>query len=77
MPSVKVKNASFDIVKIHAEMTEEYNLSIEFEEEMVVNIQIAPDTASYEFTLSGRGTGEFAIYIDGVLLRTETVNFDA
>ena len=65
------------IIALPADMTEEYNLSIEFEEEMVVNIQISPDTATFEFSLTGRGTGEYAIYIDGELLRTETVNFDA
>ena len=64
-------------IALPSDQTEEYNLSIEFDEEMVVNIQISPDTATYEFTLTGRGTGEYAIYIDGVLLRTETVNFDA
>ena len=58
-------------------MTEEYNLAIEFEEEMVVNVQLTPDTATYEFSLTGRGSGEFAIYIDGELLRTETVDFNA
>ncbi len=58
-------------------MTEEYNLAIEFEEEMVVNVDISPDTATYEFNLTGRGTGEFSILIDGELLRTETVVFDA
>ena len=65
------------VIALPTDRTEEYNLSIEFEEEMVVNIQIAPGTASYEFTLSGRGTGEFAIYIDGELLRTEKVDFGA
>ena len=58
-------------------MTEEYNLAIEFEEEIVVNVHLTPDTATYEFTLTGRGTGEYSIFIDGELLRTETVNFDA
>jgi beta-lactam-binding protein with PASTA domain len=65
------------VIALPTDRTEEYNLSIEFEEEMVVNIQIAPGTATYEFTLSGRGTGEFAIYIDGELLRTEKVDFGA
>ena len=65
------------IIALPADMTEEYNLAIEFEEEMVVNIQISPDTATFEFSLTGRGTGEYAIYIDGELLRTETENFDA
>ena len=27
--------------------------------------------------LTGSGSGEYSILIDGVLLRTETVNFDA
>ena len=58
-------------------MTEEYNLSIEFEEEMVVNVQLTPDTATYEFSLTGWGSGEFTIFIDGELLRTETVDFNA
>ena len=44
---------------------------------MVVNVEITPDTATYEFTLTGTGSGEFSIFIDGELLRTETVNFDA
>ena len=65
------------IIALPTDMTEEYNLAIEFEEEMVVNVHLTPDTATYEFTLTGRGSGVFEIYIDGVLLRTETVNFDA
>ena len=58
-------------------MTEEYNLSIEFEEEMVVNVDVTPDTATYEFSLTGWGSGEFTIFIDGELRRTETVDFNA
>ena len=65
------------IIALPSDLTEEYNLSIEFEEEMVVNVHLTPDTATYEFTLTGRGESEFSIYIDGVLLRTEKVNFDA
>ena len=65
------------VIALPDNMTEEYNLAIEFEEEMVVNVDISPDTATYEFTLTGRGTGEFAIIIDGELLRTETVDFNA
>ena len=65
------------IIALPDNMTEEYNLSIEFEEEMVVNVEITPDTATYEFSLTGSGTGEFMIFIDGELLRTETVNFNA
>ena len=65
------------IIALPSDMTAEYNLSIEFEEEMVVNVHLTPDTATYEFTLTGRGVGKYEIYIDGVLLRTETVNFDA
>ena len=64
-------------IALPSDRTEEYNLAIEFEEEMVVNVQITPDTATYEFTLTGRGTGEYAIYIDGELLRTEKVDFNA
>ena len=44
---------------------------------MVVNVDITPDTATYEFSLTGTGSGEFSIYIDGELLRTETVDFHA
>ena len=65
------------VIALPTDMTEEYNLSVEFEDEMVVNVQISPDTATFEFVLTGRGVGEYAIYIDGELLRTETVNFDA
>ena len=65
------------VIALPDNMTEEYNLAIEFEEEMVVNVDISPDTATYEFTLTGRGTGEFSIIIDGELLRTETVDFNA
>ena len=65
------------IIALPSDRTEEYNLSIEFEEEMVVNVDITPDTVTYEFTLTGSGSGEFAIYIDGELLRTEKVNFGA
>ena len=64
-------------IALPTDRTEEYNLAIEFDEEMVVNVDLSPDTATYEFTLTGRGTGEYSIYIDGELLRTETVNFDA
>ena len=44
---------------------------------MVVNVDITPDTATYEFSLTGRGSGEYCIYIDGELLRTEKVDFGA
>ncbi|MBE6951590.1 MAG: Stk1 family PASTA domain-containing Ser/Thr kinase [Ruminococcaceae bacterium] len=64
-------------IALPSDRTEEYNLSIEFEEEMVVNVDLTPDTATYEFTLTGRGTGEYSIYIDGELLRTEKVDFGA
>ena len=64
-------------IALPADRTAEYNLSIEFEEEMVVNVQLTPDTATYEFTLTGTGTGAYSIYIDGELLRTETVDFNA
>ena len=65
------------IIALPSDRTEEYNLSIEFEEEMVVNVQLTPDTATYEFTLTGRGSSEYSIYIDGELLRTEKVEFGA
>ena len=64
-------------IALPSDKTEEYNLAIEFDAEMVVNVDLSPDTATYEFTLTGRGTGEYSIYIDGELLRPETVNFDA
>ena len=65
------------VIALPSDRTEAYNLAIEFEEEMVVNVDLTPDTATYEFELTGRGSGEYAIYIDGELLRTEQVNFDA
>ena len=65
------------IIALPTDMTEEYNLAIEFDGEMVVNVHLTPDTATYEFTLTGRGEGTFEIYIDGVLLRTEQVVFSA
>jgi serine/threonine-protein kinase len=64
-------------IALPSDKTEDYNLSIEFEEEMVVNVDITPDTATYEFSLTGRGSGEYSIYIDGELLRTEKVDFGA
>ena len=64
-------------IALPTDRTEEYNLAVEFDEEIVVNVHLTPDTATYEFTLTGRGTGEYSIFIDGELLRTETVNFDA
>ena len=64
-------------IALPTDRTEEYNLSVEFDEEIVVNVHLTPDTATYEFSLTGRGTGEYSIYIDGELLRTETVNFNA
>ena len=64
-------------IALPSDKTEDYNLSIEFEEEMVVNVDVTPDTATYEFSLTGRGSGEYSIYIDGELLRTEKVDFGA
>ena len=64
-------------IALPSDLTAEYNLSIVFEGEMVINVDLTPDTATYEFELTGRGSGEYSILIDGVLLRTETVNFDA
>ena len=64
-------------IALPTDRTEEYNLAIEFEEEMVVNVDITPDTATYEFSLTGTGSGEFSIFIDGELLRTEKVDFNA
>ena len=76
-PTQPPEVTKFITIALPSDRTEEYNLSIEFDEEMVVNVDVSPDTATYEFSLTGRGSGEFAIYIDGELLRTETVNFDA
>ena len=64
-------------IALPSDKTEDYNLSIEFEEEMVVNVDITPVSATYEFSLTGRGSGEYSIYIDGELLRTEKVDFGA
>ena len=64
-------------IALPSDRTEDYNLSFEFEEEMVGNVDITPDTATYEFSLTGRGSGEYSIYIDGELLRTEKVDFGA
>ena len=64
-------------IALPSDLTAEYNLSIVFEGEMVINVDLTPDTATYEFELTGSGSGEYSILIDGVLLRTETVNFDA
>ena len=76
-PTDPVEVTKSIIIALPDNMTEEYNLSIEFEEEMVVNVQLSPDTATYEFSLTGWGSGEFTIFIDGELLRTETVDFNA
>ena len=76
-PTQPPEVTKFITIALPADKTEEYNLSIEFDEEMVVNVDVTPDTATYEFSLTGRGSGEFAIYIDGELLRTEKVDFDA
>ena len=64
-------------IALPSDLTAEYNLSIVFEGEMVINVDLTPDTATYEFELTGSGSGEYSIFIDGELLRTETVNFDA
>ena len=64
-------------IALPSDLTAEYNLSIVFEGEMVINVDLTPDTATYEFELTGSGSGEYSILIDGELLRTETVNFDA
>ena len=76
-PTEAAEVTKYITIALPDNMTEEYNLSIEFEEEMVVNVQLTPDTATYEFSLTGRGTSEFTIFIDGELLRTETVDFNA
>ncbi len=62
-------------IELPTDRTEEYNLSIHFEDEMVVSTQIQPGTASYPVTLEGSGVGEIEIYINGELLRTEKVDF--
>ena len=64
-------------IALPTDRTEAYNLSIWFEEEMVVHVQLSPDTATYEFSLTGSGTGTFEIWIDDELLRTEKVEFGA
>ena len=64
-------------IALPTDRTEPYNLSIWFEEEMVVHEQLSPDTATYEFSLTGSGTGTFEIWIDDELLRTEKVDFGA
>ncbi|MBP3659865.1 MAG: Stk1 family PASTA domain-containing Ser/Thr kinase [Oscillospiraceae bacterium] len=64
-------------IALPTDRTEAYNLSIWFEEEMVVHVQLSPDTATYEFSLTGSGTGTFEIWIDDELLRTEKVDFGA
>ena len=64
-------------IALPTDRTEPYNLSIWFEEEMVVHVQLSPDTATYEFSLTGSGTGTFEIWIDDELLRTEKVEFGA
>ena len=76
-PTQPTEITKYITIALPSDRTEEYNLSIEFEEEMVVNVDITPDTATYEFSLTGTGSGEFAIYIDGELLRTEKVDFHA
>jgi beta-lactam-binding protein with PASTA domain len=76
-PTQPTEITKYITIALPSDRTEEYNLSIEFEEEMVVNVDITPDTATYEFSLTGTGSGEFAIYIDGELLRTEKVDFGA
>ena len=76
-PTQPTEITKYITIALPSDRTEEYNLSVEFDEEIVVNVHLTPDTATYEFTLSGRGTGEYSIFIDGELLRTETVNFDA
>ena len=65
------------VISLPADLTSEFNLSIEFEEEMMVNVDLAPGTATYAFELTGSGKSEYSIYIDGELLRTETVDFNA
>ncbi len=64
-------------IALPADRTEEYSLSIWFEEEMVVHVQLAPETATYEFSLTGTGSGTYEIWIDDELLRTEKVDFGA
>ena len=76
-PTQPAEVTKYITIALPSDRTEEYNLAIEFEEEMVVNVDITPDTATYEFSLTGTGSGEFSIYIDGELLRTETVDFHA
>ena len=77
LPAVAPEVTKNIVIALPSDRTAEYNLSIEFEEEMVVNVDLPPDTATYEFELTGRGSSEYSIYIDGVLLRTEKVDFGA
>ncbi len=62
-------------IELPTDRTEEYTLTVEFEEEMVANVQIQPGTATYTVTLTGNGQGEIKIFINGELLRTEKVDF--
>ena len=64
-------------IALPTDRTEEYSLSIWFEDEMVVHVQLTPDTATYEFSLTGTGSGTYEIWIDDELLRTEKVDFNA
>ena len=64
-------------IGLPTDRTEEYSLSIWFEDEMVVHVQLTPDTATYEFSLTGTGSGTYEIWIDDELLRTEKVDFNA
>ncbi len=65
-------------VALPTDQTEAYVLRIVYDEEVVVlDVTIQPNTATYSFQLTGRGSGECEIYINDVFWRTEKVDFGA
>ncbi len=63
-------------VDLPTDMTEAYTLRITYEDEVVVlDVTIQPGTTTYSFQMTGTGTGECEIFINGEFLRTEKVDF--
>ena len=64
-------------INLPQDKTEPYKLSIILAGKVIVDDQeIKPGTASYMVQLTGRGTAALEVWIDGVLVRTEMVEFD-
>ena len=66
------------VLTLPTDQTDAYVLRVMFGGDVVVmDALIEPGTETYEFQLTGQGTGEYEIYINDEFLRTEKVDFGA